>query len=51
MKGKYKRAKEWCGGCDRVLLAIGKRCPVCGYKMDTKQKKPNKAKILTDASN
>ena len=31
MKGKYKRAKAYCK-CDKAIVAIGKKCPVCGRR-------------------
>lgn len=32
MKDRYPRAWEWCGGCDRVELAIGIKCRRCGWR-------------------
>lgn len=46
MKGKYKRAKAWCMGCDMVYLAIGKKCFVCGTRTGIKQKKPTSRQII-----
>jgi rRNA maturation endonuclease Nob1 len=35
-----KRFSEWCPGCDRDLLAPGKKCRVCGVKlMQAREKK------------
>jgi len=48
MKGNYKVASEWCSGCDRIYLEIGKKCPHCGKRNKKKFKKPNKAQILKE---
>ena len=34
VKDKYRRAKAWCPGCDRSLVAIGKKCLVCGKRFE-----------------
>lgn len=33
MKGRYKRAATYCHSCDRAIVAIGKKCSVCGSRM------------------
>lgn len=38
MKGKYKKTQEWCKGCDKELVTIGKKCSIC--KTINKQKSP-----------
>lgn len=36
---KPKLGRFWCWGCDRYLLAIGQKCPVCGTRDKTKRRK------------
>lgn len=36
-KNGYKRYKAWCHGCDRRLVAGGKKCPVCGVRQVNKK--------------
>lgn len=42
MKRGKKRYKAWCYGCDRAMVAGGKKCPVCGQRMPDKKDKTNK---------
>ena len=51
MKGRYKRAKVYCGGCDRSLIAVGKKCPHCGWKKDNPEPKPTKAQLINQFRN
>jgi len=37
MKGKYPRATQYCKGCDQSLVAIGKKCKICGKRMEGKK--------------
>ena len=51
MKGLYKRAKQYCRGCDQTLMAIGKKCPVCGVKIVKKQPKPKRSELINKFNN
>ena len=52
MKGKYKRVKMYCPNCDRAIVAIGKKCPVCKTRIEgSKLIKPNQIEILKQLEN
>lgn len=27
-----KLGKSWCGSCDRALLGVGQKCPICNKR-------------------
>lgn len=37
---KGSTQKHWCTFCDRQLVRVGERCPVCKKKEKTKHRKP-----------
>jgi len=34
-----KRARGWCGSCDRQLVSLTEKCPVCGGRENRRKLK------------
>lgn len=48
MKDKYKRAQEWCNGCDGELVPIGVSCTQCGWTNKKKLHKPHNSELINE---
>lgn len=48
-KDIYKKAKVWCYSCDRHLVTLATKCPICNTFCEHKGKKRlNKAELKAD---
>ena len=43
-----KSGKSWCGSCDRALVGVGQKCPVCGKREKRVDKKSNYSHRVTE---
>jgi tRNA(Ile2) C34 agmatinyltransferase TiaS len=45
LKQGKKRYKDWCWGCDNAIIAAGKKCPICAYRMPLKDHRPTENEL------